>query len=49
MFIILLVAFKIARLGKNKSAYGVLVVKPEGRRPLGRSRLRWEDNIKMDL
>jgi hypothetical protein len=28
---------------------GVLVGKPEGKRPLGRKRLRWEDNIKMDL
>jgi len=27
----------------------VLVAKPEGKRPLGRARLRWEDNIKMDL
>ena len=32
------------------SAYGgVLVGKPEGKRPLGRLRLRWEDNIKMDI
>jgi hypothetical protein len=29
--------------------YRVLVRKPEGKRPLGRCRLRWEDNIKMDL
>jgi len=29
--------------------HGVLVGKPEGRRPLGRPRRRWEDNIKMDL
>jgi hypothetical protein len=29
--------------------YSVLVEKPEGKRPLGRPRLRWEDNIKMDL
>ena len=29
--------------------YGVLVWKPEGKRPLGRPRRRWEDNIKMDL
>jgi hypothetical protein len=29
--------------------YRVLVVKPEGKRPLGRPRRRWEDNIKMDL
>ena len=32
-----------------RSAYRVLVRKPEGKRPLGRPRLRWEDNIKMDL
>jgi hypothetical protein len=31
------------------SVYRVLVWKPEGRRPLGRTRRRWEDNIKMDL
>jgi hypothetical protein len=30
-------------------AYNILVGRPEGRRPLGRHRLRWEDNIKMDL
>jgi hypothetical protein len=29
--------------------YGILVGKPEGNRPLGRPRCRWEDNIKMDL
>jgi hypothetical protein len=29
--------------------YGVLVGKPEGKRPLGRPRSRWEDNIRMDL
>jgi hypothetical protein len=32
-----------------RGIYGVLVGKPEGRRPLGRPRFRWEDNIKMDL
>jgi hypothetical protein len=32
-----------------KGAYNILVGKPEGRRPLGRPRRRWEDNIKMDL
>jgi hypothetical protein len=31
------------------NAYRILVGKPEGRRPLGRPRCRWEDNIKMDL
>jgi hypothetical protein len=31
-----------------RGAYNILVGRPEGRRPLGRPRLRWEDNIKMD-
>jgi len=35
--------------GERKGLYRVLVGKPEGKRPLGRPRLRWEDNIKMDL
>jgi hypothetical protein len=35
--------------GKRKGAYGVFVGQPEGNRPLGRHRLRWEDNIMMDL
>jgi hypothetical protein len=32
-----------------RGAYNILVGRPEGRRPLGRPRRRWEDNIKMDL
>ena len=36
-------------MGERTGLYGVLVGKPEGRRPLGRSRRRWEDYIKMDL
>jgi hypothetical protein len=36
-------------MGEGRGAYRVLVRKPEGRRPLGRPRRRWEDNIKMDL
>ena len=43
-------------MGRTRSTYGevqkcryMLVGKPEGKRPLGRPRLRWEDNIKMDL
>jgi hypothetical protein len=36
-------------MGEGKRAYGVLEGRPEGRRPLGRPRRRWEDNIKMDL
>jgi hypothetical protein len=35
--------------GGRRGAYRALVGKPEGRRPLGRPRRRWEDNIKMDL
>jgi hypothetical protein len=36
-------------MGQGRNAYRVLVERPEGRRPLGRPRRRWEDNIKMDL
>jgi hypothetical protein len=36
-------------MGKGKGVYRVLVGRPEGKRPLGRPRHRWEDNIKMDL
>jgi hypothetical protein len=39
----------VARIGERSGVYMVLVGKPEGRRPLGRSRRRWEDNIKMDF
>jgi len=39
----------VARMGERRGIYGVLVGKPEGKRPLGRRRRRWEDNIKMDL
>jgi hypothetical protein len=35
--------------GEGRGVYGVLVGRPEGKRPLGRPRHRWEDNIKMDL
>jgi len=35
--------------GEGRGVYGVLVGKPEGRRPLGRHRRRWENNIKMDI
>ena len=34
---------------QSRNAYRVLVGKPEGKRPLGRPRRRWDDNIKMDL
>jgi hypothetical protein len=39
----------VARMGAGRGAYRILVRRPEGRRPLGRPRLRWENNIKMDL
>jgi hypothetical protein len=39
----------LARMGERRDAYRALVGKPAGRRPLGRPRRRWEDNIKMDL
>jgi hypothetical protein len=38
-----------ARTGERKGAYRVSVGKPERRRPIERSRRKWEDNIKMDL
>jgi hypothetical protein len=40
---------QVAHLGERRGAYRALVGKPEGRKPLGRTRRRWEDNIKMDL
>ncbi|KAJ4436544.1 hypothetical protein ANN_16575 [Periplaneta americana] len=39
----------VARMGESRNAYRVLVGRPEGKRPLGRPRRRWEDNIKMEL
>jgi hypothetical protein len=36
-------------MGEGRGVYRVLVGKPEGKRPLGRLRRRWEDNIRMDL
>jgi hypothetical protein len=39
----------VARMGEVRGAYNILVGGPEGRRPLGRPRRRWEDNIGMDL
>ena len=39
----------MARMGEERGVHRVLVGKPEGNRPLGRPRRRWEDNIKMEL
>jgi len=39
----------VARMGEERGVYRVLVGKPEGKRPLGRPRSRWVDNIRMDL
>jgi hypothetical protein len=42
-------AWHEARIEEKRNAYRILVGKPEGKRPLGRPRRRWVDNIKMDL
>jgi hypothetical protein len=39
----------VARIGEKRNAYRILVGKPERRRPVGRPRRRWADNIKIDL
>ena len=39
----------VARMGESRGAFKVLVGKPEGKSPLGRPRLIWEDNINMEL
>jgi hypothetical protein len=39
----------VERVREGRGAYRLLVRKPEGRRPLGRPRRRWEENIRMDL
>jgi len=39
----------VTLMGEERAVYRVLVRKPEGKRPLGRSRRRWVDNISMDL
>ena len=41
-------AWHVARIGEERGVYWVLVGKLEGRRPLGRPRRRWVDNIRMD-
>ena len=42
-------AGNVARMGERRGVYRMLVGKPEGKKPLGRPRHRWEDTIKMDL
>jgi hypothetical protein len=42
-------AWHVARMGEGRGVHRVLVGKPEGKRPMGRLRRRWEDDIKMDL
>ena len=39
----------VARMGEDRVVHRMLVGKPEGKRPLGRPRCRWEDNMRMDL
>jgi hypothetical protein len=39
----------VARMGEERNVYKVLMGKPDGKRPLGRPRRRWEDGIRMDL
>jgi hypothetical protein len=39
----------VARMGENRNVYRLLVEKPKGKRPLGRLRRRWVDNIRMDI
>jgi hypothetical protein len=39
----------VARMGEKRNAYRLMVVNPEGKRPLGRPRRRWVDNIRKDL
>jgi len=39
----------VVRIVARRGVYRILMGKPEGKRPLGRTRSRWEDNIKMDL
>jgi hypothetical protein len=49
IIIIIIMGFYVARMGEKRNVYRWLVGEPEGKRPLGRPRRRWIDNIKMDL
>jgi hypothetical protein len=42
-------AGRVGRMGAKRNVYRILIGKPEGKRPLGRTRRRWMDNIKIDL
>jgi hypothetical protein len=48
-FITVIIVYDVARMGEQKGVHRVLVGNPEGKRPLGRPRRKWEDNIKMDV
>jgi hypothetical protein len=39
----------VARMGEMRNSYNILVGKPEGKRPLGRTKRRWEDSIRIDV
>ena len=41
--------FQLVRMGEERGVYRILVGKPEGKRPMGRTRRRWVDNIRTDL
>ena len=47
--IIIIIFIIITRMGEGRGVHRVLVGKPEGKKPLGRPRHKWEDNIKLDL
>jgi hypothetical protein len=49
MMMMMMWAGHVACMGEGRGAYKVLVGRPKGKRPLGRPRHRWEDNIRMDL
>jgi len=49
IYVFLRWAGHVPRVGEERGVYRILVGKPEGRRPLGRPRRRWVDNIRMDL
>ena len=49
MYVLMRWVGHVAHMGEGRVVHRLLVGKPEGKRPLGRPRHRWEDNIKMDL